>query len=355
MAEKFVLPVLALILTCTCFARGDTARTLVGWGIPNRGMERFVADAAEVGFDVLIYGSNDPKMLAQAVKAGQKHNIKIFSCITPMGLVKKLWTQKHPERPIPWQKMNGAEEAAKTFIGAGSNRSLIPYQWGGEPLLENEVLLTSIVCFSDPDARELFKPVIDKLADVPDLEGIAFDGFGYQNYNCCRCEQCEALKAEYMEEHPEVPAEQAEIAFFRQTLVNYINYLADYARSRNGQIKTAIHVWPVFAPDPLYGNLLDVDYCGQTAAWYTIWSPEKIASYSQIISSEAQKYHQRQQGVGMIGYYDRPGVFPLKDAERVDLELQIMLENGCQRIQVCSSLDVVKKQDIAEVFRKYFK
>ena len=107
---------------------------------------------------------------------------------------------------------------------------------------------------------------------------------------------------------------EATINFYRDTLVNYINYLANYARSKKKGIKTTIHIWPVFAPDPLYGNSLDLDYCGQTAAWYTLWPRDKIAKYSKIISKQAQKYYQRQEGVGMIGYYDRPGKFPVKNA-----------------------------------------
>jgi hypothetical protein len=99
---------------------------------------------------------------------------------------------------------------------------------------------------------------------------------------------------------------------------------------------------------------LDIDYCGQTAAWYNPWPEEKIASYSRTISQEDKKYHQRQQGVGMIGYYDRPGQFPVKDAARVDMELRTMIENGCTRIQVCGTEDVIGNREISAIFRKYF-
>ncbi|MEN6304749.1 MAG: hypothetical protein ABFD96_18610, partial [Armatimonadia bacterium] len=119
--------------------------------------------------------------------------------------------------------------------------------------------------------------------------------------------------------------------------------------------KTTIHIWPVFTPEPLYGNRLDVDLCGQTAAWYILWPEEKIAEYSRIIANDAQKYYQRQQGVGMIGYYDLPGKFPVKDAARVDLELKTMIDNGCRSIQVCSSIHVMNNPQIRAVFKKWFK
>lgn len=335
-------------------ADGDEP-TLVGWGVPGKDLETFMADAADVGFDALISGSTDPEFLARAVEAGAKHQIRVFSCITPMGRLGNLWSAEYPDRPVPWQVLTGDEEAALNFISAGRNVYIIPYQWGGEPIMTNEVLTTRTICFSSEEARDLLKPVIDGIASVPGLEGLAFDGFGYQNYQRCHCDRCQSLLAQYMGAHPDMPEEEASVTFFRDMLVDYINHLADYARSRRADIKTTIHIWPVFAPEPLYGNRLDVDYCGQTAAWYTLWPEEKIAEYSRIIVQDARRYHERQQGVGMIGYYDRPGEFPIKDAACVDMELRTMIENGCRRIQVCSSIHVINNEEIAAVFQRYFR
>lgn len=327
---------------------------LTGWGIDMRDPDGFIAQARSVGFDALITTVTDPAVLRRLVEAGARHQIGIYSCITPMTGLARRWTEVHPDRPVPWQVMTAEQEAALSFISAGRNRYLIPWQWGGEPVLTNEVLINRIICFSSLEARELFLPVIDAIVGVPGIEGLAFDGFGYQNYHRCHCERCEGLLTAYRGAHPEMTAGEAEVAFFRDLLVDYVNFLAEYARSRRANIKTAIHVWPVFAPDPLYGNRLDVDYCGQTAAWYTLWPVEKIARYSRIIVEEAQRYHDRSQGVGMIGYYDRPGEFPLKDAARVDLELRTMIETGVRHVQVCSSVDVVRNPEIAAVFRRYF-
>ena len=349
------LVVFLLILSMSAaFAQDAHPVTLTGWGVREKDLDAFMSDAADTGFDSLISGNNDPVALQRIVEAAAKHHIRIFSCITPMGTIGKLWASKYPGRPVPWQVMNEDEEAARKFIMAGSNQYLIPYSFGGEPKLTNEVLSNRIICFSDPQARELFKPVIDGIASVPGIEGLAFDGFGYQNYHRCYCERCEKLLAEYKQKHPELKAEEAEVAFFRDSMVDYLNYLADYARSRNKDLKTTIHIWPVFTPEPLYGNRLNVDLCGQTAAWYILWPEEKIAEYSRIISGEATKYHERQQGVGMIGYYDLPGKFPVKDAARVDLELKTMIDNGCRSIQVCSSIHVMNNPQIRAVFKKWF-
>ena len=350
----------AVIATCTMilgsgYAAATEKPVLVGWGIDGANLDTFMEQAADVGFDILITGSNDQEFLQRAVEAGGRHNIEIFSTIAPMNSLARLWAQRYPERPVPWQVMSEDEEAAFKFITAGDNMYLIPFQFGGEPVLTHEVLSYRIVCHGNREAWELFKPVIDTIAAVPGLGGLALDGFGYQNYHSCHCAACQEQLAEFAANNPELSPEQASEVFFREMLVDSINTLAEYARSRRADIKTLIHIWPVFTPLPLYGNLLDVDYCGQTAAWYFPWPEEKIAAYSRIIAERAAEYHPRQQGEAMMGYYDRPGRFPVKDAARVDMELRTMLENGSRRIQVCSSIDVVKNAEIAEVFKRYFK
>ena len=326
---------------------------LAGWGIDEKHLEAFMPQAREVGFDALITWNTDPEVLRKCVDAAKPYGIRIFSSLAPMGGIAKLWTQRYPDRPMPWQVMSPDEDAALRFITAGKNQFLIGYQFGGEPALTHEVLTSHILCFSSREGRELFKPVVDGIVSVPGIAGLAFDGFGYQNYRDCQCERCQAGLAAYRQARPEMKPEAAEVEFFRDLLVGTINELADYARAQRGDLQTAIHIWPVFAPEPLYGNRLDLDFCGQTAAWYTLWPEEKIAAYSRTIAAEATKFHPRQQGVGMIGYYDRPGQFPVKDAACVDMELRTMIEGGCRHLQVCSAQDVIRKPEIAAVFRKY--
>jgi hypothetical protein len=349
---------LLLLVFIAPASAADSEPTLVGWGIDTKnGLDDFFARAEKVGFDAIIAWSADPCFLTQAVNSADKHNIKVFGTIRPtnepgLGTLGQAGLLREP---APWQQMTDAENAAAQFISAGRNARIIPYQWGGEPAMTNEVLLNKVLCPNDPEFRELFKTYIDQIISVPGIEGLAFDGVGYQNYRCCYCERCEQLLKKYRKAHPDMSLEEARTAFSRDSLVDYINYLADYARSKKPDIKTTLHIWPVFAPDPLYGNRLDVDYCGQTAAWYTLWPQEKIAKYSRVIARDANAFHPRQQGVAMIGYYDRPGLFPVKDERRVEMELTTILENGCQRVQVCETIDVLNNPAIAAVFRKHFK
>lgn len=354
MYRLIALMALAATVCSAAHAAPGEDRVLTGWGVDEKNLETFLPQARAAGFDALITGNTNPEALAKIVQAAAPHNIRIISYITPMGTIGSLWKKAYPDRPVPWQVMTPAEDAAFNFITAGKNRYLIPYQFGGEPVLTNEVLSNPAACFANVEARDLLKPVIDGIASVPGLWGLGFDGFGYQNYRRCHCERCNALLAEFVKKHPEMKPEEAEVVFFRDMLVDYTNFLADYARSKRPDIKTSIHIWPVFAPEPLYGNRLNVDECGQTAAWYMYWPQEKIAEYSRIIVGDAKKYHSRQEGVGMIGYYDSPGQFPEKNPERVDMELRTMIENGVRHVQVCSSIHVVRNEAIAGVFRKYF-
>lgn len=336
------------------FAENSKTVALTGWGIDKKNPEKFIEEAAAVGFDELITESKDPVFLKRAVEAGRIHHIKIFSCLSPMAGFGTWWSKNYPESPVPWQVMTDEQEAARTFIAAGKNKYLIPYQFGGEPRMTNEVLDTKIICFSNPQAKELFKPLIDDVVSVPGIGGVAFDGFGYQNYHRCHCSACEKLLEEFRARNPAMPKEEAETTFFRGVLVDTINSLADYARSKNPGIKTSIHLWPVFAPDPLYGNRLNVDACGQTAAWYSLWPETKITEYSRIISKNANDFYPRPTGVGMIGYYDLPGKFPVKDAARVDMELRTMLAGGCRGVMVCDAQHVVRNKEVTGVFKKYF-
>ena len=327
---------------------------LVGWGIDAKNLDTCFKDASAVGFDALITWSIEPEFLAKAVAAGEAHGVRVYSSLAPMGRFAALWKKAYPEVPVPWQQMSEKEQAAETFLAAGKNRFITPYQHGGEPTMATEVLLTKIICMSNPEAVQLFEQQLDGILSVKGLAGIGFDGFGYQNYKRCHCPHCEKAFAAYCQKHPELPPKDAEETFFRTMLVEYINHLADYARTKRADAKTTIHIWPVFAPEPLYGNRLNLDFCGQTTAWFTIWPEEKIAEYAKRITGEEKKYHSRQQGVGMIGYYNSPGKFPFKSPEQVDLELRTMIENGCLRIQVCSALHVLRNPDIATVFTKHF-
>ena len=103
MTTQFVMKqafaAVVILLSCglisTCCSETPEL-TLVGWGIDATDINRFFADANSVGFDALITWSTDAEFLTEAVEAGNKHNIKVFSSLAPMGGMRDLWEQRYP-------------------------------------------------------------------------------------------------------------------------------------------------------------------------------------------------------------------------------------------------------------------
>ena len=350
---RWVLVGVILLLGNTALGAQGRFVQLTGWG--GGKPEEIVPQAAEVGFNEIIVGNHDPQYLGQIISLGQKHRIGIYSTIQLGDL--KDWKKRSPDVAPPCQEMNVEEIAALERIRADKTKGKSGYQYGGEPVHGLDVLQTSLLCFHNPEVRVFFEEQIRDLLQVPGLRGIAMDFFGYQNYRCCRCPASMKAFEAWHQQHPDLPRDKALDRFSLQTLVDFVNTLARYARSVRSDAKVTCHVYPVFLPEPLYGNRLDVDYCGQTAAWYfePLWSFEKVRDYTRVICGEEKKYFSRPEGVAMIGVYTRPELFPLKSPERLTMELQAILDGGGDRVQVCSLNDVLKDPPTREVFRRMFR
>jgi len=321
-----------------------------GWG--GGKPEEIVPQAADVGFDEIIVWNHDPEYLGRLVAVGQKHRIGIYSSIHLGDLAG--WAKRCPGVKPPLQELNAEERAALERIRADKTKGKSGYQYGGEPVKGLEVLETPLLCLHDPRVRPFFEEQITDLLRTAGLRGIAMDFFGYQNYRCCRCPtSMEAFEA-WHNRHPDLPRDKALDQFSLETLVDFVNVLSRYARSARADAKVACHVYPVFLPEPLYGNRLDVDFCGQTAAWYfePFWSYEKIRAYTRVICGEEKKHYARPEGVAMIGVYTQPQRYPVKSPERLTKELQAILDGQGDRLQVCSLNDVLKDPATRRVFRR---
>ncbi|MDY0165040.1 MAG: hypothetical protein RBS80_00765 [Thermoguttaceae bacterium] len=341
-----------LIATIALGAEGQFVQ-LTGWG--GGKPEEIVPQAAEVGFDEIIVWSHDPQYLGQLVAFGREHKIGIYSSIHLGDL--KDWKKRRPGVDPPLQEMNAQENAALERIQADETKGKSGYQYGGEPVQEVEVLSAPLMCFHHPEVRIFFEEQIRDLLQVPGLRGIAMDYFGYRNYRCCRCPTSLRAFEVWHRQHPDLAPEAALDRFSLETLVDFVNGLARYARTEVAEAKVTCHVYPVFLPEPLYGNRLDVDFCGQTAAWYfePFWSYEKIRSYTRVIFGEEKKYFARSEGVAMIGVYTRPDLYPVKPPERLTGELQAILNGQGDRVQICSLNDVLNDPATREVFRQIFR
>ena len=112
-------------------------------------------------------------------------------------------------------------------------------------------------------------------------------------------------------------------------------------------------MYPVFLPDPLYGNRLDVDYCCQTVAWFfkPYWSAERIAGTARAIVDGQARYWPRQQGIPFVGVYvGRP--IADKPPERLAQELRIIREaTKTTSLSVCDFGEFVRHPQMRQVVK----
>jgi len=334
-------------------ATGRPFAQLTGWG--GGKPEEIVPQAAAVGFDEIIVWNHDPQHLARLIALGRAHDIGIYGAIHLSDVAD--WKRRRPGVLPPLQQMSAVENAAWQRIRGDKSQGKSGYQYGGEPVHGIEVLETPLLCFHHPEVRLFFEEQLRDLLGLAGLRGIALDYFGYQNYRGCRCPASLQALAAWRRIHPDLTQRQALERFSLETLVEFVNTLARSARAARADAKVACHVYPVFLPEPLYGNRLDVDYCGQTAAWYfePFWSYAKIRSYTQVICGEEKKYLARPKGVAMVGFYARPGLYPVKSPERLTGELQAILAGQGDRVQVCSLNDVLNDPAARAVFQRFFR
>ncbi|MEW6360129.1 MAG: hypothetical protein AB1696_27585 [Planctomycetota bacterium] len=354
---KMILLVLVstfLALPLAALAQKRQFERLTGWG--GGKAEEICPRAADIGFNEIIVWNRDPDYLRHFVEVGSQYGIEAYASVHLNDI--RAWKKRYPDAPPPLQAMSKEENEALERLKADKRPGKGQYQVGGEPLDGRlEVLLVEMLCPHRPEVVSFLKEEIKAALAVEGLKGIAFDFFGYQNYRCCRCEHSMKLFDAYHKKHPDLPREGALDRFSLDTLVAFNNELAYYARSVRPGVKVATHIYPVFLSEPLYGNRLNVDYCGQTAAWYfdPFWGVDKIRQYSHIIAADAKKRYPNAEGVALIGIHTDPEKNgPVKTPDRIASELQAILDGGCARVQVCSMNSVLKDEAIAAVFKRFF-
>lgn len=184
---------------------------------------------------------HDRQYLGQLVAIGREHKIGIYSSIHLGDL--KGWKKRRPGVAPPLQEMNDQENAALARIQADETKGKSGYQYGGEPVQEVEVLSAWLMCFHHPEVRVVFEEQIRDLLQVPGLRGIAMDYFGYRNYRCCRCPTSLKAFEVWHRQHPDLAPEVALDHFSLETLVDFVNGLARYARTEVAGAKVTCHVY----------------------------------------------------------------------------------------------------------------
>jgi hypothetical protein len=310
-------------------------------------IEKLIECAKETHFNALI--AHGPKERMKAFSELARDNqIESFHWFSLTANVEEMASLR--------QVMGEGNQKRLDEIKADKDPRKGGYQFGGEPLPgRHEVLLSPLLCFHLPEVAEYSRKCIREMLDAcPALTGVAFDYFGYQNYHCCRCPRSEELFRAFREAHAGLGEDEALKRFSLDSLVKFTNDLADFVREVRPQAKVAIHVYPVFQPEPLYGNRLDVDYCCQTVAWFfePYWSLEKVERYTRTVVREQNRYHRRQHGIPFVGVYigresaDKP-------PERLAQELRtIHRVAGNTSLSVCTFNDLVKSAELRKTVRE---
>ena len=318
-----------------------------GWcGIGN--IEKTVEVAKELHFNALIAHGSTKRMVA-FTELCQKNGIESYYWYSPIARGK----EQEPLRQV----MSPEDEAAMAALKADKDPAKHGYQFGGEPVPgRHDVLLTRLLCFHRPEVVAYSQKKIREMLDAcPALTGVAFDYFGYQNYHCCHCPHSEKLFQEFRRAHPLLGEGAAREQFSLDTLVTFTNDLAAFVRKVRPGAKVAIHVYPTFVPQPVYGNRLDVDYCCQTVAWFfkPYWSREKITHHTRVVVEQAKRFHPRQQGIPFVGVYvGRP--YADKNPARLAEELAIIRESGgTTSLSVCSFNEFVKHPEVRKVVKDW--
>ncbi len=263
-----------------------------------------------------------------------------------------------PEEEKHFAYINGLDlehmQPAERKTEIDKRRLEMKHRYGGEPVASIDTLNSvRISCFNSDADHALSKKAIDAICSrVDGVEGIFFDYIGYSNFKGCYCEDCLAAYKAHLAEKGLSDTEGHRNEFYRDRLVTYINDMTDYVKSRHPGFKVVIHVYPTFLPDPLYGNRLKADFCGQNVAWYFPWDVEKIAKYTRITVMEQNRFFQGVRGVPFVGLNREPGSLWVKDAATLDRELKTILAAGADMLMVANGADMIKP-GIYEVFREY--
>ena len=326
---------------------GERFERVLSWGVA--GTEEAVRAYAEIGVtDLKVRGD-------QAIAAARACGIRPYcpQAFLPCG--KHLQVMPSAERErfdfLMGRDLQGLskDERAKRL---DARRSECRCRVGGEPEVPQDCCLADLKCFTSDEGLLLSKAQMDGiLAANPEAEGIYFDGIGYANLHSCECEDCKSALATYLSRNALADAETNRNRYYLDALVTYVNAMVDYVRSRRAGIKVAIHLWPTFRPEPLYGRLIKADFVEETVAWYFPWEKAKISEYVRRVCGA--KRPRGSQGVPFVGLNATPGrALAFKSPERLEDELRQILAAGGRSLSVCNGQDMLKP-GYREVFRKF--
>ncbi|MDD5599697.1 MAG: hypothetical protein PHV82_17260 [Victivallaceae bacterium] len=303
------------------------------WTLPcrnERDIEYGVIQARNLGFNAMEWSQAQAEFPETFVAVCRKHKMESYYCINPASEIKQQLLPAEDNFPVSSQA--GGEPPDPDIGKVISHKRRRP-------------------CFNQEDARRNAKAVVDKAIKLG-FDGIALDFVGYDNLHGCYCASCCKARRDYIASHPGMAAKEAENRFAEECIVKYYASVVAYAKAVKPAVKTTCHIYPAFMPDILYGNLLPVDYCGQTVAWFfkPHWKFEKIKKYSEIVVRDENKYHAHSIGTPFIGFYCGGGYAKdRKTAERMRQEIRIIKDAGAKGIQIVELGHILADKAVSRV------
>lgn len=320
------------------------------WGRP---VSEAVAERyAAAGVTDIVVGNR--KQFDLAVKYGMT---PYWKCFTPSGPHRQVMTPEEEKLHVYLSGKDLDPKLPRTARMKILHKRRIEKQhrYGGEPVMATDVLCSDICCFISDDDLALSRKKLDQMmADAPDgVAGMFLDFFGYMNNRGCYCEKCLIKYRKYLTERKLADTQENRTAFYREKLAEYYNKVIDYIKSRHPDYKIAVHVYPDFREDHLYGNRTKADYCGQTVSWYFKFDERKIREYTQFVVKHAKDHFPNAEGLPFIGLStDKNHSLGYKTPAEVEHDLRTILKAGGRTVMVCNGHAIIEP-GYFEVFRKY--
>lgn len=308
--------VLALALAATACADANLSwRAVWEWSLPKRteaDLVRLVESAHELGFNALL----------MTVPAGREQFVAEECHRRGMQLyLSMVFAGGDPA----WQQMMTPAQEQRALQPFGGT-----YQHGGEPLTRDEVLDSPLPCWNRREVRAFFAQRVRDMATLP-ADGLAFDFIGYRNYECCHCPVCEAALTGARRLSPALTSAR----WAEDRLVDFTNEMAGAARAARADVRLTIHVYPVFKPDPYYGHRLDLDYTGETVAWFfrPHWPLAQVRLRTATVVRAQRSVWPGQVAAPFVGF-DARRPEDYRSAHRIAEELETVKQSGASAAQV---------------------
>jgi hypothetical protein len=348
--------VFLLFAGCAATDQGNDQKTprferLFCWGCPwNETTAQRFASAGVT--DIMV---KNKKHYQLAKKYGMT---PYWQCFTPVGPHRQVMNAEEEKyfAYIMGKDLSAALSKAERSKILDQRRSSTNFRYGGEMVRAFDTVAVDLPCFnSDTDFSLSAKRLDHLLKGAPaDVAGMYIDYIGYLNHKGCYCKNCLAQYRNYLKSNKLQDNEESKTAFYRLKIVEYYDKVISYVKSKHPHFKFVVHLYPDFKNDPLYGNRLKTDYCGQTVSWYFKWDQEKIKKYTQIVVNNARDYHKHVSGLPFIGINQNPGSSLVrKTPQEVEQELQTILAAGGRTLLVCNGAAIIAP-GYYEVFKKYF-